>query len=406
MKVTISVGGRFHAFDLAKQLQSRGFLRSLITSYPKWKVNEWGIPKSKISTIISHELLSRAFRKMGRSDLDHDLNCRYDRIAAKKLQDGSDLVVAWSGKALNTISRAKEFGAKTILERSSAHIGRQHDILQEERELTGAYIELPDPRTIAQELEEYGRADYISVPSNFVFQSFVERGFPPDRLLLVNFGVDVQHFKPIPKRDSKFRIIHSGSLSLRKGVHYLLRAFHELNLKDAELWLIGRPTSEIMPFLQRYGRANVILKGTFQQSRLFEQYSQGSVLCMASIEEGLAMVIPQAMACELPIIGTLNTGAKDIVRDSIDGFVIPIRDVEALKERLSFLYSHPNQGREMGETARKRILESFTWDHYGDQIVKQYARALCGANPQSRSTMKESLQPAASPRNAFSAANS
>jgi glycosyltransferase involved in cell wall biosynthesis len=186
----------------------------------------------------------------------------------------------------------------------------------------------------------------------------------------------------------------------------LLQAFHELKLKDAELWLIGRLSPEIIPFLQKYGGANVILKGTFPQSQLYEQYSQGSVLCLASVEEGLAMVIPQAMACGLPIVGTLNTGAEDIVRDSMDGFVVPIRNVEALKERLIFLYSNRNATRQMGETARKRILESFTWDHYGDRIVKEFARTISGANQRNCSIPEETFQPVVRPTNAFSAASS
>lgn len=405
MKVTISVGGRFHAFDLAKQLQARGLLHSLVTSYPKSKLTEWGIENSKVRTVFTHELLSRGFRRIGRSDLQHSLNSRYDRIAAGKLNIGADLFVGWSGMSLRSIVRAKELGAQTVVERSSAHIAIQNDILREEADLTGVRVELPDPRTIAQELEEYEQADYISVPSSFAFQSFLQRGFSPDRLLLAHFGVDVQQFRAIPKRDTKFRVIHSGSLILRKGVHYLLQAFHELRLKDAELWLIGRPSPEIMPFLQRYGNANVILKGTFPQSQLYELYSQGSVLCLASVEEGLAMVIPQAMACGLAIICTLNTGANDIVRDSIDGFVVPIRDVEALKERLGFLYSHRNDTRQMGETARKRILQAFTWDDYGDQIAKEYARVVSGVNRKSRSIGKENPQSEVRSTDAFLAAS-
>lgn len=376
MQVTISIGGRFHAFDLAKQLHARGFLHSLITSYPKSKVAEWGVEKAKVQTIVSHELLNRAFRRLGRSDLQHELNCRYDQIAASKLQRGSDIVVAWSGMARHTIARAKKLGAKTIVERNSSHIARQNEILQEEAELTGMRVALPDRATIAQEVDEYDQADYICVPSSFVLQSFVERGVSRDRLILATFGVDIQHFSRIPKRDTRFRIIHCGSLSLRKGVHYLLQAFHELKLQDAELWLIGKPTPELMPFVAKYGNANVILKGTFPQSRLFEQYSQGSMMCLASIEEGLAMVIPQAMACGLPVVCTVNTGAQDIVRDSIDGFVVPIRDVEALKERINFLYSYRDETRRMGEAARQRILDGFTWDHYGKRIVSEYSRVM------------------------------
>jgi glycosyltransferase involved in cell wall biosynthesis len=388
MRVTISVGGRFHAFDLAKQLQTRGFLHSLITSYPKWKAAEWSINPSRIKSIVSHEFLSRISRKLKRNDLQFQWNRRYDHIAANNITGELDIVVAWSGMALRSLVRAKSMGAKTVLERSSAHISHQHELLRQESDLTGVRADLPDPRAVAQELEEYDEADYICVPSNFAYRSFVDRGFPEHKLLVVSFGVDPGEFRPVPKRDSKFRVIHCGSLSLQKGIHYLLQAFHELRLKDAELWLIGRPSAEAIPYLRRYGGPDVVLKGTFPQSLLHEHYSQGSVLCAASVQDGFGMVVSQAMACALPVICTTNTGAQDLIRESVDGFTVPIRDVQALKERLSFLYSHRTEAVRMGDAARRSILEHFTWDHYGDRIADEYSGLLQDVRPHALTRMK------------------
>jgi glycosyltransferase involved in cell wall biosynthesis len=204
----------------------------------------------------------------------------------------------------------------------------------------------------------------------------VNLGFRANKLLVVPVGVDAQQFKPTARHDEKFRVIYCGSLTLRKGVHYLLEAFHELNLADAELWLIGTPSGEIAPYLKRYGGPHVVVKGAFPQGQLRQQYSQGSVLCAPSIEDGFGMVVSQAMACGLPVICTKNTGAQDLVRESVDGFAVPIRDVDALKERLHFLYSHQAVARQMGEAARQRILGGFTWDHYGERIVSEYSRVI------------------------------
>ena len=95
-----------------------------------------------------------------------------------------------------------------------------------------------------------------------------------------------------------------------------------------------------------------------------------------SIEEGFAMVMPQAMACGLPIICTSNTGGEDIVRDGIDGFIIPIRDVEALKEKILFMYKNPERRREMGESARLRVQSGFSWDNYGAKMIGEYRKVL------------------------------
>ena len=101
-----------------------------------------------------------------------------------------------------------------------------------------------------------------------------------------------------------------------------------------------------------------------------------SVFTIASIEEGLALVIPQAMACGLPVIATTNTGAEDIVRDGEDGFIVPIRDVRVLKEKLLYLYENKEMRRAMGQSAKERVSTGFTWDDYGDKIMVAYERIL------------------------------
>jgi glycosyltransferase involved in cell wall biosynthesis len=155
-------------------------------------------------------------------------------------------------------------------------------------------------------------------------------------------------------------------------VQYLLQAFYELNLPDAELWVVGSLTKEIEPFLAKYQSDRIILKGKHPQNQLRWFYSQCSVFCLASIEEGLAMVQPQAMACGLPVIHTTNTGGEDIVRNGIDGFCVPIRDVEALKEKILFFYENPESLVEMGKNALKQARGSLSWDDYGKKMISAY----------------------------------
>ena len=91
------------------------------------------------------------------------------------------------------------------------------------------------------------------------------------------------------------------------------------------------------------------------------------------------MVQPQAMACGLPLITTTNTGGEDIVRTGVDGFVIPIRDVEAIKEKILFLYENHDARLAMGQAARERVVSGFSWDDYGERIAAVYQRV---ARPQ------------------------
>jgi len=397
MKVIISVGGRFHAFYLAQQLLKRGYLDKLITSYPKFETVKYGIPKGKIESILIKEILQRGWSKLPQFcrnlyNPQFFISDLYDRLAVKKIVK-SDIFVGWSSFSLHSLRKAKKLGALTILERDSSHIIYQNEVLRKEYKEFGVKPHLAHLKIIEKELKEYEEADYISIPSLFVKRTFLEYGVPENKLIQVPYGVDLAQFRQIPKNDNVFRIIFAGGMTLRKGVHYLLQAFSELNLPNSELMLIGSMNDEMKPFFKKYqggyqirnkyestklgkGKSNIKYIGHAPQRELYKYYSQGSVFAIMSIEEGLAMVQPQAMACGLPVICTTNTGGENIVRDGKDGFVIPIRDVEKLKEKLVYLYENPEICWKMGESAKQRVSRGFSWDDYGDKIIKLYADIL------------------------------
>jgi glycosyltransferase involved in cell wall biosynthesis len=234
---------------------------------------------------------------------------------------------------------------------------------------------LPNARIVEKEKREYEMADHISVPSSFVKRTFVEKGVPASKLLKMPLGVDLSEFRPLPKRDAVFRVVFAGRLELQKGVHYLLRAFSELQLQDAELWLIGSRSREMTPFLDRYDGYYTHIDHV-PQPQLRQYYSQCSVLVLPSVHDGFGMVLAQAMACGLPVICTENTAGDDLVTNGVEGFVIPIRDVCALKDKLLHLYENPETCKEMGKAALGRVAAGLSWDDYGDRMCQQYSRIL------------------------------
>lgn len=381
MRATISVLGRFHAFDLACQLQKRDGLGSLITSYLNPVVRRFGIERKFIHSISYLDVLARARRKLLRqTGNDSEANLwfakQFDRAASQAIRSDCDLFVGWSGSNLNTLRKAREMGAVTVVERGSSHIAYQTEVLQAEYERRGLCFNKTHPEIYERELAGYDAADYIAIPSFYVKKSFTSQGFDKSKLIHVPYGTSLAEFYPVPKEDNTFRIIHCGSLSLRKGVQYLLQAFHELNLPDAELWLVGSMTPEMEPFIEKYQSDRIILKGHQPQAKLRWFYSQCSVFCLASLEEGLAMVQPQAMACGLPVIHTTNTGGEDIVRDGLDGFCVPICDVNTLKEKILCLYEQPDLLKKMSNSALKQASRTLSWDTYGKNIFNAYASAL------------------------------
>jgi glycosyltransferase involved in cell wall biosynthesis len=120
----------------------------------------------------------------------------------------------------------------------------------------------------------------------------------------------------------------------------------------------------------------LVLRGTFPQATLLHEFAQASVFTLASLEEGLALVIPQAMACGIPVICSTNTGGADIVRDGQDGFIFPAGDVEALKSHLRWSYDHQDRLKQMGQSALERVQTGFSWNDYGDRIEAAYQKVL------------------------------
>jgi glycosyltransferase involved in cell wall biosynthesis len=381
MQVTVSVSGRFHAFYLARQLQERGILRELITSYPKFETVKYGLVGNKVRSLPAYEVLQRLWRKLPLAvrclyPCDYWLGDLFDRHAATTLKRDGNIFVGWSAGCLNAIRQAKELGMITVVERGSSHMLTQLELLREEYGRHGVKFVEHHPVITRKELKEYDEADYISIPSLFVKRTFLERGFPEERLLHNPYGVDLTHFYPVAKEDSIFRVIYCGALSIRKGIGYLLQAFSELRLPGAELWLIGSRQPETESLLRRFESPYIRHLGPFREFELYKYYSQGSVFCMPSIEEGLAMVQPQAMACGLPLVCTTNTGGEDLIDDGKEGFVVPIRDVEALKEKILFLYENPDICRTMGMAARLKVQKGFTWFDYGERMSNFYQRML------------------------------
>jgi len=108
------------------------------------------------------------------------------------------------------------------------------------------------------------------------------------------------------------------------------------------------------------------------RNELWRLYSQASVLVLASVEEGLALVQAQAMACGVPVIATTNTGAEDLFTDGVEGFIVPIRSPGAIRERLEWMIENGELRDEMAAAALRRVKSLGGWNHYGECVESAY----------------------------------
>ena len=381
----VSCSGKFHAFALTEQLEKHEKLNKLFTTFFSKKnyyfrkfvrrIDKEDISVNFVSTNLFIAILIKIFPKTV-----FYWNNMFDYCVRFMLNKRSgNIFIGWSGMSLHSITKAKELGMITILERGSSHILFQNDILRKEYRKFGIKFTI-HKSVIAKELKEYEVVDYISVPSNFVKNSFIEFGIKESKLILNPYGVSKNfQFEIKPgKENPKFTIVYLGTLSIRKGLIYLYEALNllEISQDEYEVLFIGSIDKEFIGWESMYKKPNWRFLGHINHYELKNYLNECHVAVHPSLEEGMSMVIPQLMACQVPVIATTNTGGADIINDNIDGFIIPIRSPKAIAEKISFLFKNPEKLKKMKLNAFSRIQNGFTWDDYGKRYVRNLEEIL------------------------------
>ena len=368
-RVVVSSAGVFHAYHLADGAHSAGYLHRFITSLYNGAAT--GLDNSRVVQLRLPGYLSMSLSSWPSDNaraLAYYLGDNlYDLLARRYVRD-ADIFHFFNHQGLYCLRVAKRTGAITIVERSSAHPSYQHKLLNEEFAKYGLRYPFGHRALHYKHVTEYAEADYIMVASEFVRRTMLEAGLPAEKLLLVHLGFDPTRFQPREKKDDVFRVMYAGRITLQKGVQYLLEAFSHLEIPRSELVLVGQIEPDAKVFLSEF-------KGNFRhvsyvpQSELARYYQQASVFVLPSIQDGFGMVVYEAAACGLPVIVTENVGAS--IRDGLDGFVVPIRDVDALVRKMNYLYEHPMERAAMGQSALNYV-QQFTWENYHRELIGHY----------------------------------
>ena len=302
-----------------------------------------------------------------------------DWIASRHLATGQyDLFHSWSGDCLRSLRVAKRRHIPSIVEiptwhRDGARIKPDQEASTESTNSASWFQAWKASLLLERKrfVREYELADLLLVLSDIAADTFRLRGFPEKKLFYLPRGVDVERFKP-GVRPAMFRAVFSGALIKRKGIHHLLEAWHRLNLPNAELWLVGSVHEEAKPFLREFWRDNIRVVGFVDDPETY--LSQGTVHVFPSQWEGSAKVTYEAAACALPQVTTREAG--DVVRDGVEGIIVPPGNVDAIATALEQFYRHPEIVARMAEAARRRVVENFTWDHFRARLLEAYKTAM------------------------------
>ena len=207
--------------------------------------------------------------------------------------------------------------------------------------------------------------------------------FVPRHIPVVYNGFDESRFSRLPRRDKDDRDTTVFGTAARlvpnKGIDRLLRALQQARIEHPWTLLVAGDGSQ-QPLLQslatELGLAErVRFLGTITEMREF--YHQLDVYVQPSLSlEGLPLVLTEAMACGLPVIATDVGATRELVRDGVDGSVIPPDDVPALTRTIETLAADPEKRWQLGANAQKRAWAEFTSRKMGEKVLKIYADVL------------------------------
>ncbi len=373
MRVSQAVFGVFHHFELAHQLRRHGVLGTVYSTYPWRRLQREGLPQEYVDTFPwihgGLALLARygLYPSPRTEQLDYWNALAFDEWITRRIK-GCDALIAISGAGLKAGRRVQARGGKSICDRGSTHARYQWRVLREEHERWGAPLDIYDPRDTERELIQYAEADCIAVPSSFAARSFVAEGVAADKLRVIPYGVRLDAFQPMAEPDpDRFDVLFAGQVSLRKGVPYLLEAFAQLRHPRKRLRIVGPMFPHMKPLLARLPMEQVEIVGAVARAELVRYMSTSHAMVLPSLEEGLALVQGEAMACGCPVIATPNTGSEDLFTDGLEGFVVPERDPEAIAARLQQLADEPGLQRQMRPAALERVRHLGGWNDYGDR---------------------------------------
>lgn len=228
--------------------------------------------------------------------------------------------------------------------------------------------------------ETFQRAQAVHCVSRAIRDEAYKFGADPTKARIIRPAVDVRFFCPSDKtrRDAGiFRVITTGSLIWRKGYEYALRAIQ--SLKNQGLPLLfdiigeGPERQRVLYTIHDLGlQEQVRLLGKRTPEGVRQQLQGADVFLLSSLSEGISNAVLEAMACGLPIVSTDCGGMREAISHGVEGFVVPLRDPDAIAGSLRRIAEDTKLRKRMGLAARKRARSHFALTEQIADFVSLY----------------------------------
>ncbi len=230
----------------------------------------------------------------------------------------------------------------------------------------------------------YGKCKLVTAPSHSVIDEMLQNGFNGECHVISN-PIDTETFCILPSKNwlkKKFNlpertIIHAGRLSEERNVDVIIRALLlvKKEIPDIHLAIAGRGTAEeaLKSLIASLGlEKNVTFLGFLNKPTLNEAYNASKLFVITSTADTQSMVMMQAMASGLPIVGVKARALPEYINRK-NGLIVEPGDEKALAEKIIFLLKNPDERKKLGQGARKFAL-NFSAPSIGEEWEAIYKR--------------------------------
>lgn len=239
----------------------------------------------------------------------------------------------------------------------------------------------------------FRKGDLFLSISQLFKDRLIKLGCDERKVIVHRAGVDTGRFKYRPrtrKTDGPVRLLTIARLVEIKGIEYGIQAVVNALKKGQDLQYKiagdGPLRKSLESLIEKLGVGDKIkLLGWQDQEDVIELLRNADILLAPSVtgrdgnQEGIPVVLMEALAQGIPVVTTYHSGIPELVRDGESGFLVPERDADALAEKIEYLIKHPEAWFEMGRKGRRYIEEHYNIDKLNDQLVEIYRQLQAGA---------------------------
>lgn len=375
MRIAVISLGRSHLINLARELDKIDEVETFFyTMMPKSRCRKFGYFGKVVSCLFPIGILSVLIEKIPflnpyrRSYLRIRLRLFFDKWVSWQLKK-CDVLIGLNGTAVRCSERAKKkFGAITICDQGSSHI-----LTQDAARRSYTDNEPPQLNTDYM-LKHYKVVDYLMSPAEYVKQSDIQNGIAKYKILYNPYGVNLDIFKPVDiEKEKEYDVIMVGSWWKHKGCDMLAEAC--INRLGLRLLHVGSRIDCPFPDSHLFTHVDFV-----PESELPKYYAKAKVFAMPSLDEGFGLVLLQAAACGLPIVGSTRTGSPDVAKllgNPRECFTIeePLT-VESVVKAIKKAIQSANELHDGCGYASAKTLQNISWGAYGKRYFEIISKVL------------------------------